>query len=205
MAGIGDSRSMLNQLPLPGFDTPPMQTPTDRLLLALFPETTAASQIALLAKDVAGKSALRGAPLRTERFHVTLFHLGDYFGLPQGVVDAAQEAAAALDFPAFDVAFDRVESFYRKSGAQPLVLRGGDGLAALRTFREALGASMMKAGLGRSAKSSFTPHVTLLYDDQSIGAQTVEPIGWTAHEFVLVHSLLNKTQYIPLARWPLRG
>lgn len=36
---------------------------------------------------------------------------------------------------------------------------------------------MTKVGLGPSAKSGFTPHVTLLYNDQSVKAQTVEPIG----------------------------
>ena len=88
-----------------------------------------------LAQGLRDAQVLRAAPLKVERLHVTIFHLGAYFGLPRGVVEAAHEAAAALNFSAFDIAFDRVESFYRNSGAQPLVLRGGDGLAALTTFR----------------------------------------------------------------------
>jgi 2'-5' RNA ligase len=47
--------------------------------------------------------------------------------------------------------------------------------------------------------------MTLLYDDRSVAEQAVETIGWTAREFVLVHSLLGQTRHIPLGRWPLRG
>jgi 2'-5' RNA ligase len=64
---------------------------------------------------------------------------------------------------------------------------------------------MRKVGLGRRVDARFTPHVTLLYDSRLVAEQAVSPIHWTAHELVLVHSLLGQTRYVPLARWPLQA
>jgi len=33
--------------------------------------------------------------------------------------------------------------------------------------------------------------------------QPVEPFEWTVREFVLIHSLLGRTEYRVLGRWPL--
>jgi len=52
-------------------------------------------------------------------------------------------------------------------------------------------------------KSSYTPHVTLLYDSQRVVQQAVETVAWTVREFVLVHSLLGQTRHIALMRWSL--
>lgn len=51
----------------------------------------------------------------------------------------------------------------------------------------------------------YTPHISLLYDDQCMAEQAVETIGWTVREFVLVHSLLGQGQHVPLAHWPLQA
>jgi len=66
---------------------------------------------------------------------------------------------------------------------------------------------MAKTGrlLGERVASSFTPHVTLLYDGRVVTERLVEPIRWTVREFVLVRSLLGKTRHIVIGRWPLRG
>jgi RNA 2',3'-cyclic 3'-phosphodiesterase len=148
---------------------------------------------------------LRGKPLASDRFHITLHHLGDHIGLPQAIVAAAREAAANVALPQFDVTFDQAGGFARGAGSKPFVLQGGDGVVALAVFQRALGLAMMKAGLKRWTEASFTPHVTLLYDDRNVARHPIEPIGWTVKEFVLVQSLLGQTRHIPLARWPLLG
>lgn len=43
----------------------------------------------------------------------------------------------------------------------------------------------------------------LLYDPQGIAEHAIEPIRWTAREFVLVHSLLGRSRHVPLGRWAL--
>jgi len=189
------------QLSLSGFEPTP---PTDRFFFAIFPSADAAERIAQLAQQLRGKRGLTGKPLATERFHITLHHLGDYVGLPQGIVDAAKEAAASVVMPPFDVAFDHAVSFLGRPRARPFVLRGGDGVAALMEFQQTLGTAMTKAGLGRWVPPHYTPHVTLLYDDRVVDEQAVASAGWTVHEFVLVRSLLGRAEHIPLERWPLR-
>ena len=201
-AAHGRASRMSEQFSLAGFDAAPR--PTDRLFFAIYPNRDAAARIARLAQRQRSVQGLQGSPLATEHFHITLHHLGDYVGVPQTIVAAAGEAASAVAMPPFEVVFDRAASF-DKPRNRPFVLRGGDGVAALMAFQEALGTAMKKAGLGRLAESRFTPHVTLLYDDRRVAEQAVETVGWTAHEFVLVHSLLGQTRHVPLARWPLRG
>lgn len=194
---------MPEQLSFAGFDAPAQ--PTDRLFFAIYPDPDAAARVAAVAARLAREHGLSGRPLAPERLHVTLHHLGDYAGLPSDVVTAASEAAAAAAKPSFDVAFDRAASFLGRPNNRPFVLRGGDGVAAVSAFQQALGAAMMTAGLGRRVEQRFTPHVTLLYDDLCIAEHAVETVRWTAREFVLVHSLLGRTRHIPLARWPLVG
>jgi 2'-5' RNA ligase len=193
---------MTGQSSLPGFDDD--AKPTDRLFFALFPDAQAAGRVADCARQLRAEHGLHGTPLKTERFHITLHHLGDYAGLDQGVVDMASRAAAAVKASPFSVTFDRAASFSSSPRNRPFVLRGDAGLAELMVFQRALGVEMTKAGLGRWAKPTYTPHVTLLYDDRAVAEQAIKPITWTAGEFVLVRSLIGQTLHIPLARWPLR-
>lgn len=116
----------------------------------------------------------------------------------------ASKAAAEVKASPFTVTFDRAASFSSSPRNRPFVLRGDSGLADLMTFQQSLGMAMTRAGLGRWAKPAYTPHVTLLYDDRAVAEQRVEPISWTAGEFVLVRSLIGQTLHVPLARWPLR-
>jgi len=101
--------------------------------------------------------------------------------------------------------FDRLLSFKRNANAQPLVLSGGDGLADLHRFRQKLALALIEVGLKKFAKSSFTPHMTLLYDPRTIERRAIDPVRWTMTEFVLVDSLRGQTKHVPLARWRLRG
>ncbi len=192
---------MIGQSSLPGFDAAPKLT--DRLFLAVFPDAVAAVRIARLAGQLREDHGLQGRPLKTERFHATLHHLGDYAGLPQDLVAIAEDAAASVKAAPFEVVFDRAASFSSAPRNRPFVLRGDAGLDALVAFQVKLGAALKKTVLGRWAKPGYTPHVTLLYDDRSVPEQAVEKISWTVREFVLVHSLIGQTVHIPLARWPL--
>ena len=177
---------------------------TDRLFFAIFPDPDAARRIAALALQQRFEHGLRGRPLEISRLHTTLHHIGDYEGSPaQDVLDKAYTAATSIALTPFEVAFDRVMSFGRKARANPFVLRGDKSVAALMALQKALGAAMDKAALPRQVERSYTPHVTLLYDDRSVPVQAVETIQWKVHEFVLVHSLLGQTVHRHIGRWPL--
>ena len=194
---------MAEQLPLPGFAAKPR--PTDGFFFAIFPDDAAAARIEQLAHRLRGDHGLTGKPLAMARFHVSLHGFGEYVGLPQVVVAAANRIAASVTAPAFAVTFDRAMSFRGRPANRPLVLYGGDGVAALMAFQQTLDAAMMRAGLGGRAQRRSAPHVTLLYDDRTVPEQAVETISWTVREFLLVHSLLGRSKYIPLSRCPLRG
>jgi hypothetical protein len=106
LAGNGHQLTipMPEQFSLSGFDDAPK---TDRLFFAIFPDAAAAARIAQLAQRLRSEHGLKAKPLGTERFHITLHHLGDYTGLPQRVVAEAMRAAATIAMPQFELTFDR--------------------------------------------------------------------------------------------------
>lgn len=182
------------------FDAPPV---TDRLFFAIFPDPATAADIARQADALRTTNQLGGRPLALERFHITLHHLGDHAGVRRDIVAMAGEAAEAMTTSPFDVTFDRAASFHN-GGNNPFVLQGGEGLEDLKAFQRDLGLAMARAGLGKLVDKSFTPHVTMLYDRRLVAEQAITPIRWTVGGFTLIHSLLGRTEHIPLARWTLR-
>jgi RNA 2',3'-cyclic 3'-phosphodiesterase len=193
------------QASLPGFDPPPALR--DSLFFAILPDASAASRIAKIAEQLRSAHGLKGKTLRSDHFHVTLHHLGNYAGLPPDVVTVAEDVAAfiASAMPPFDVAFDYAESFSSAPRNRPLVLRGGDGLIALTAFQQVLGTPLKRTAVRRWLKPAYTPHLTLLYDDRSVPHQAVETVSWTARELVLVHSTVGQGRHVHLGRWPLNG
>lgn len=194
---------MTEQLSFAGI--PPRQPFTDRLFFGIFPTRAAAGGAHEVQRRLCNAHRLTGKPFAPERFHATLFKVGDYHGVSEGLVRALAAAAATVVVAPFRIEFDRAESFSGKPGNLPLVLLAGQGGAELQSLHQALWEACRPAGLVRSDALPYIPHVTLLRAGQAIPPQTVEPIGWNVDEFVLVHSLLGQTRYIQLGRWPLRG
>lgn len=192
---------MPEQLSFAGFEA--ASPPTDSVFFAIFPDAEAAAHIAHLAQRLRDKHGLTGKPLAARRFHVSLHYVADH--LPQNIVAAANEAVSRIAMPPFRIGLDHAKSLGRREHNRPFVLGGGDGVAGLVRFQHMLGTAMQEAGLGRWIGPSWLPHLTLLYDDRDIKVEAIEPVSWTVHEFVLVHSFLGRTRHIPLARWPLRG
>ena len=187
-----------------GREEPLPQQPTDRLFFAIFPDTGAAARIARLSQALRAQHRVRGKSLATERLHVSLHHVGDYAGLPQHIVAAACRVASALAVRPFTVEFNGAASFRGRPGHQPFVLLGDDGIVGLQALQQGLGNALDAAGLGH-ANLHYTPHVTLVYGDRLVADRPVEPITWGVREFVLVHSLLGRSRYIPLERFRLNA
>jgi 2'-5' RNA ligase len=179
-------------------------TQKDRTFFAVLPDAETAARIAALAGTIKTARNFTGTLIRPEHLHVTLFHLGDWIALPAPIVAQAGEAAARVAVPAFEVAFNRAESFRNSTGIYPFVLTGDNGATPLRAFHTALGAELKKAGLGGATAGEFKPHITLLRDAKRAPPSPIEPVTWTVRDFVLIHSLLGKTTHIHLARWALR-
>ncbi|MDN3922069.1 2'-5' RNA ligase family protein [Roseateles violae] len=183
----------------------PADAPPDhRLFFALYPETAQALPIAALASRLKLQLGLKGRPHDLARFHVTLHHLGDFVGMPEELCQRAERAAATLRQSPIALRFDQLLSFERRAKKnRPLVLSGGAGLDAVREFRRRLGEALAAAGIATDPR--FTPHLTLMYDDELVPPQAIEAPAWHATEFALVDSLIGQHRHIKLARWPLQG
>ncbi|MFC0126714.1 2'-5' RNA ligase family protein [Ralstonia solanacearum] len=179
------------------------QVPAHRLFLAVKPDADAAGRIAQRVELLRSEVGFKAKPLRMERLHITLHHLGDFVELPDTLVAHACEAVASVALPPFEVTFDQVVSLHGRRDHWPFVLTGGAGLHALIDFQHALGGALERAGL-RVPKARFVPHITLLYDRGGFAPKPVEPIAWTVREFMLIDSWLGKTRYDEKGRWPLR-
>lgn len=177
----------------------------DILFFAVLPAPAAAARIARRAEGLRNQHGLRGRRRPTELLHATLNPVGAYLGLPSDVLSAAIEVGSSVEAAPFEVTFDRVSSF-RGTDRHPLVLRCSHRIAELMTLQKTLGAALQSIGLGPGNRSGFTPHVTLLYDRQSVPEAGIdEPITWIVRDFVLVHSLYGLSEHVHCARWPLRG
>jgi 2'-5' RNA ligase len=194
---------MPSQLRLPGIAAP--APATDRLFFALLPDPATTRDIHHRAREVQRAHRLRSGLTETHRLHLSLQHLGNHAGFPTAWVNAAQRAAARIDFPAFDLCLDRVLTFTgrgREPRPLPCVMAAASDVSLHRLHR-ALGEAMRACGLVVQAWT-FTPHVTMFYDRVVIEEHTVEPIYFRVNEFVIVHSRIGTGQRYELAgRWPL--
>lgn len=188
------------------FGDAPAATRIERLFLGLMlpPDTTGAASKVL--EEARVDHGLRGSPIRPDRLHITLIHVGDYAGsLPQSVVAAILSAMDGLSEAAFDLALDRAGSFAGAPGKHPYVLLGGEGVEALVAFRDRLFRALLRAGVRTLSREAFTPHMTLTYGDRQLPERAIEPVGWRAQDFLLIHSEVGRSTYHTLGRWPLRG
>ena len=197
--------SMFLQLSGSGREERPQPQRADRLLLMVVPDAGGASSAARLRRGLRATHRLRGKAIATDRLHVTLHRVGDFAGVPQRIVARTRAVASAVSMWPFTVEFNGALSFRGRPGNWPLVLQGDEGVFGLFVLQCRLGRAMENAGLGR-ANPHYTPHMTLLYGDRVVADEPVRPpIRWAVHEFVLVHSLLGRSRYNVLARFPLRA
>ncbi|KAK49045.1 hypothetical protein BG58_20300 [Caballeronia jiangsuensis] len=175
---------------------------TESIFFALYPDASAATRITELAARLRIDHKLKATPIPAARLHITLQYLGAFPGVPADILKQAHTAASQIASPPVELTLDRIESFSGRRAKRPLVL-SGDITAPLDALEQTLGSALATAGIAVKRHPRFTPHVTLLYDEHRIARQPVEPIAWTAREFVLVRSLLGRSHYEILARWPL--
>lgn len=86
--------------------------------------------------------------------------------------------------------------------ADSVALRPSRRIPALAVLAGSLQRRMARAGLLRT-EWTFRPHVTLLYRKGKPFARPLDPICWTATDFVLIHSIVDAHQHVELGRWPL--
>jgi 2'-5' RNA ligase len=177
--------------------------PAGSLFLAAVPSAGDALRIADLGARVQADHHLEGRLRPPRVLHVTLADLTACPYAEDVVRDAVRVALGKLRHPAFDVAFDHIQSFDNGGDEAPCVLRGGPGAAELRALQDWLRSNLARVGL--DCRRLPAPHMTLLYSARRAPECRVEPVAWTANELVLVRSHFGKTRHEVLDRWPLQG
>jgi 2'-5' RNA ligase len=181
---------------------PDVMSQVQRLFFAVRPDANAQAEMSSVGSQLRREHRLTGDAVAGDRLHVTLHWLQDHVELPSDLVERALVAGTSVDAAPFDVVFDRAECI--GSGGGLVVLTASRGTGSLQRFQRALAGAMTDAGIGRYVRSSFKPHVSLLYGNRRIDRQTVPPIRWTVNELVLIHSVVGESRHIVLGRWPLQ-
>ncbi|MDC8746874.1 2'-5' RNA ligase family protein [Xanthomonas campestris] len=176
---------------------------TERLFFAVMADAATATHAAQIGSALLQAGLVEGKPLAPERLHVTLHHLGDYAGgLPPSLVARASQAAERVAQQAFEVEFDRVGTFGGRRSQLPCVLRGEEQVRGLYDLQGVLGRQLAHVGIAGDAQ--YTPHMTLLYCNQSLPQRRCDPLRWTVIDFALVRSFLGQSRYQIEGRWSLR-
>ncbi|HEX4765702.1 MAG TPA: 2'-5' RNA ligase family protein [Lichenihabitans sp.] len=176
------------------------------MFFGLLLDTAAANRVELFRKQFLYKNHLEEKPIKADRLHVSLHHIGDYERLRSKFIYAARQAGQAVSMRPFATTFRFIASFEGAPAVggrrkRPLVLLGESD--ALLEFHKTLGAAMRKCGL--PAAESFTPHMTLSYGQTPISLQAIAPIRCSFSEFVLIHSEVGLGHYNMVDRWSSGG
>jgi RNA 2',3'-cyclic 3'-phosphodiesterase len=131
--------SMFLQLTDGGREERPQRQLTDRLFFAVIPDAGSASGAAQRRHELRAKHRLRGKAIATERLHVTLHHVDDFAGLPEGIAAKTCAVASAVSMRPFTVVFNGALSFRGRPGNLPLVLQGDEGVYGLLVLQHRLG------------------------------------------------------------------
>jgi 2'-5' RNA ligase len=172
-----------------------------KLFFAILPGLADAERISKLGASLDLQYGIGGQPLRTDRLHITLQVLGEYDERPESDIAMARQAADAVVADAFDVEFDRAMTF--RTPSNPYVLRVGDCTEQIEAFWLNLGIEI--SNIRPFKRPPFTPHMTLSYKGRHMEEHAVEPLRWTAREFVLINSHVGDTYHEPVGHWPLRA
>lgn len=195
---------MTQQLTL--FETPEPTPAKYGVFLAVFPDSLTAHHISKQAMRIREKHGLYGRVRPLNHLHVSLCPLGGCSDVSEKIIHFVGKICATVvaTISPFEVRFDRVISFRGGHANCPLVLiNRSDGNAKLMRLYQALDAEFSRYWHRNSGSSKFNPHITLLYDKQSIPEEPVEPVSWTVDEIVLVFSEVGATKYECLERWKL--
>jgi 2'-5' RNA ligase len=154
------------------------------------PPAEVAARISALARN----DAKRGPEL----LHVTLTTLFDLAAAAPDWLPAVTAALDAFDGLPFPLSFDRIEM--RKC----VTLRSRAPLDDARSFQSALIRFLLERRVPIMLGTTPEPHVTINYGGDRLGKQTIDPIGWTVTEIMLIESVVGKKQHIEHGRWQLR-
>lgn len=171
---------------------------------ALSPGHDVRQQLSKCAEELRARKDLNGSWIASERYHLTLHHLGQYPEVHPDLVSRAMLAASKTRAKPFDLVLDQFMCFDSRTGKYPCVAAAAKEQPDLNNFWQLLRSNLIAVRLGDKLASSLKPHAELLYNRQPLGEPSpITPVHWHVSDFVLIESLVGKSQYIELGRWPL--
>ncbi|MEO8000525.1 MAG: 2'-5' RNA ligase family protein [Arenimonas sp.] len=195
-------KNAMPQMSLFGAGTKPAHE--HNYFFALSPTAEVRQQLADVGEQLNSIHKFNGSWVSSERFHLTLHHLGQFQEVRPDRVAKAITAANKIQAKPFGVVLDQFMCFDSRTGRFPCVITSENELPQLKFFWQLLKNNLLAVKLGDKLNNSFKPHATLLYNRQPL-AETypVTPIRWRVNDFVLIESLVGKSTHIELGRWPL--
>ena len=196
------SKNSMPQMNLFGLGTKPQHE--HHYFFALSPGHDVRLHLSKCAEELRASKELNGSWIASERYHLTLHHLGQYPEVQPDLVSRAMTAAGKTKAKPFDFVLDQFMCFDSRTGKYPCVAASAIDQPDLNNFWQLLGNNLLAVGLGEKLGSSFKPHATLLYNRQPLGESCpIAPIHWHVSDFVLIESLVGMPQHTELGRWPL--
>jgi len=172
---------------------------------AVLPDDHARSEIVSVGERFRKSHRVNGSPISIDGLHLSLCPIGKPERLRQPLESALLAAAGEVHAVGFIATLDSAMRFSAKDGQFPFVLCADTATteSALQ-LRKAIAAAQAHVGLHVSGVSSFLPHVTLL-QGHAVDAieESISPIHWRVHEFVLIRSFFGHSKNEVIGRWPL--
>ncbi|MFC5437866.1 2'-5' RNA ligase family protein [Rhodanobacter umsongensis] len=190
-------------IPIPS--NQPELAPGINYFFAVLPDDRARSEIAGVCERFRKSHRVSGSPLAVESLHLSLCPMGNPERLRQPLESALRAAAAGVVAESFDATLDSAMRFSARDGQFPFVLcTDAATTAAALSLRKAIAAEQLRVGLQVSGVSSFLAHVTLLHG-HAVDAveESIAPVQWHVHDFVLIRSFFGQSRYEVIGRWPL--
>lgn len=190
-------------IPIPS--NQPELAPGISYFFAVLPDDRARTEIAGVGERFCKSHRVSGSPVAIDSLHLSLCPMGKPERLRQPLESALLAAAAGVVAESFDATLDSAMRFSARDSQFPFVLcTDATTTAAALTLRKAIAAAQLGVGLQVRGVSSFLPHVTLL-QGHAVDAieESITPIHWPVHEFVLIRSFFGQSRYEVIGRWPL--
>jgi RNA 2',3'-cyclic 3'-phosphodiesterase len=180
--------------------------PGTHFFFALKPDDKAIVEIARVGERFRKSHRLIGSPVDADEFHLTLVDMGRPERLQQSMESALVAAADSVSVKGFEVSLDSaVRLCAAKDGNFPFVLCADNTSSGwAMKLRVAIAEAQRRFGLQVLGVSHYLPHVTLLRGNAiDTVEESMPPIRWNAHEFVLIRSFFGQSRHEVIGRWPL--
>ncbi|HEY8683083.1 MAG TPA: 2'-5' RNA ligase family protein [Rhodanobacter sp.] len=175
---------------------------------ALKPDEKARVEIANISERFRKTHRLIGSAVDSDDFHLTLVDMGRPERLQQSLEDALVAAAEEVCIKGFEIVLDSAMRLSAtKDGNFPFVLCADNTSTGLAMkLRRAIADAQHRHGLQVLGVSNYLPHVTVLRGGTIDAVQeSMAPIRWNVHEFVLIRSFFGQSRHEVMGRWPLIG